>query len=116
MNGSNLNAHSRLQLFSLTPLAGYPKPKLSESELEASLQLPPSATAGGKTEARVGGEENESPPKPLPVEGGGGGDEGFDRSGLKTSGRLRTGMLARAEVENVTVCIKQISGVSPFLI
>ena len=120
MNGSNLSTHSRLQLFSLTPLAGYPKPKLSESELEASLQQPPSATVGGKPEARVGGEENESPPKPLPVEGGGGGggggEEGFDRSGLKTSGRLRTGMLARAEVENVAVCIKQISGVSPFLI
>jgi hypothetical protein len=112
----NRSAHSRFQLFSLTPLAGYPKPKLSESELEASLQLPPSATAGGKPEARVGGEEDESLPKPLTVEGGGGGNQGFDRSGLKTSGRLRTGMLARAEVENVTLCIKQISGVCLFLI
>jgi hypothetical protein len=115
---SNLNAHSRLQLFYLTPFAGYPKPKLSESELEASLQLPPSGTAGGKPEARVGGENDESHPKPLPVEGGGGGggggDKGFDRSGLKTSGRLRTGMLARAEVENVTLCIKQISSVCHF--
>jgi hypothetical protein len=81
--------------------------------------MPPSGTAGGKPEARVGGENDVLPPRSVPVEGGGGGgggggDEGFDRSGLKTSGRLRTGMLARAEVENVTLCIKQISGVCHF--
>jgi hypothetical protein len=108
------HSHPAPALLNFDSLAGYPKPKLSEMELDASLQMPPPATAGGKLEARVGREENESPSKPLAA--GGGGDDGFDRSGLKTSGRLRTGILARTEVENVTLCIKQISGVGYSLI
>jgi hypothetical protein len=97
-----------------TRTAGYPKPKLSELELEASLSLPPPATSGGKHEGRLKGDA-ESQAKPS-LAGGGEADGGLDRSGLKSSGRLRTGMLARSDVESFTVCFKQITAVCRVLL
>jgi hypothetical protein len=92
-----------------TRVAGYPKPKLSEAEIDSSLSLPPPATSGGKHEGGLRGDA-ESQMKPS-LAGGGEADVGLDRSGLKSSGRLRTGLLARLDVESFTVCFKQITAV-----
>ena len=92
-----------------TRVTGYPKPKLSELEVEASLSMPPPATAGGNQEGRPKGDA-ESQAKPAVAEGGD-AVGGLDRNALKSSGRLRTGMLARSDVEGFSVCINQITTV-----
>lgn len=66
--------------------------------------MPPPATAGNQEGRKKGDAELQAKPA-LAEEGG------MDRSGLKSSGRLRTGMLARSDVEAFSVCINQITTV-----
>jgi hypothetical protein len=111
-NASESSLDSTIERSHNTPLlAGYPKPKLSEAELEASLAHSSHPADGSKPEgSSVLGGNQELQAKPS-VEEGAALNGDVDRSSIRSSGRLRTGILARTDVISFTVSIKQIAAV-----